>query len=107
MISDIIVILLVYVRIEFYKREDNSPNLGSYTLKTLRKVFGLILVFSGFILVRIFTDFQNNMIRLILHFFLTNVIPAVMIFKNENMWSYTKKQFKFNCFNNVVHISPA
>ena len=107
-ISDIIVILLVYVRIEFYKREDNSPNLGSYTLKTLRIVFGLIFIVSGLVLVRFFTNFRSYNIRLIPQFFLTNVIPSVMIFKNENMWNYTKKKFKLisNCFNNVVHISP-
>ena len=112
-ILDVIAIVSMHLRIEFYKMKEytpilgeNPPILGSYTLKTLRRIFGFLIIFSAFVLSRLFiTDFRNGITKLIMHFCLTNFIPSVMILNNEKMWNFTKKKFFWN--NNVVHSSPS
>ena len=107
MIIDLIAVILVHIRIEIYKREENLAGLhwSEYTIDTLRKVVGIIFISAPLILSRQISPFDNHIERLmqytITQFMFVVIIPFFMIVKNENLFHYVSVKFK--CYNNNIH----
>ena len=106
----------MYIQIEIYKRLDNYP-FTSYKLGSFRTMIIFIIICGFLVILRInisilFSNFNIPMenqdlekliFHIIIQFLAVNVIPILMILKNEKIVTYAKT--KFMC-NNVVHNAP-
>ena len=106
-IIDLIAVILVHIKIEIYKRDENLAGLhwSEYTIDTRRKVVGVIFISALLILSRYISPLGNHIDRLmqytITQFMFLVIIPFFMIVKNEKLFHYVS--LKFKCHNNNVH----
>ena len=106
-IIDLIAVILVHIKIEIYKREENLAGLhwSEYTIDTRRKVVGVIFISALLILSRYISPFDNHIERLVQYtitqFIFVVIIPFFMIVKNEKLFHYVS--LKFKCHNNNMH----
>ena len=106
-IVDLILVILLHVKIEIYKRQESliSSQLTGYTIVTYRKLVGMIFVCCLLILSRHLSLFDSHvetlMQYIIAQFMFLVAIPFYMIMKNENLFHYVNIKFQF-C-NNDIH----
>ena len=111
LVLDIIVMIVVYVRIEIYKRKDPLYTFASYNLWTIRTVVGITIICGLLIILRVnialfHANFKNSIERLlfhiIVHFLAVNIIPVLMILNNKKIVTYAKNKFICYDLNNAV-----
>ena len=101
-ILDIIVIAFVHIRIEIYKRMGNVYPSESYKSGTVRAIV-IILIICGLLLTSMITTslfsatfIERLIFYIIINILALNIIPILMICKNENIVKYAKARFLCN-----------
>ena len=112
--ANLVVLVLVQVKIEIYKKsidgpqqitddEENQESNTEYNKNTVRMVLGIICLTLLMTLVWCFQkDDMKGRLRIIVayNFILTNVLPIVLIKRNQNMYDFCRNQFQniFTCY---------
>ena len=108
LMANLVVLVLVQVKIEVYKKsvdeshriidsEENPESNKEYNKRTVRIILGIIFLTLLMTLVWAFQkDDMKGRLRIIVayNFILTNVLPIVLIKRNQNMYDFCKHQFQ-------------
>ena len=106
--ANLVVLVLVQVKIEIYKKsidgpqqiiddEENQESNTEYNKNTVRMVLGIICLTLLMTLVWCFQkDDMKGRLRIIVayNFILTNVLPIVLIKRNQNMYEFCRNQLQ-------------
>ena len=101
-IANAVMIVVVRVKIEQLKDSEEQVSQLAYTKKTIRIISGVATLFVVIVLTRLYapnlmtnSNTKGSLIRAIITVVVAfNFLPALMIFKNENMLNFAKKHVK-------------